>query len=136
MLAVVVRELSKHQSASCLIVAFVIARFALLSRYSSAETKIRPVKSYQINESFCSITRCVSLHLVYCLIAVSTRFRCSELQVCQLSSRCYYFFEPEPEPAFESYFCFLIMFSHRVSVCNITILTFRTCKCVQVPFNI
>ena len=42
-----VRELSKHQCASCLIVAFVIARFALLSCYSSAKTRIRPVKLYQ-----------------------------------------------------------------------------------------
>ena len=47
-LAVVVRELSKHQSASCLIVAFVIARFTSLSCYSSAKTRIRLVKSYQI----------------------------------------------------------------------------------------
>ena len=46
-LAVVVRELSRHQSASCLIVAFVIARFALLSCYSSAKTRIRLVKLYQ-----------------------------------------------------------------------------------------
>ena len=46
-LAVVVRELSKHQSASCLIVALVIARFASLSCYSSAKTRIQPVKSYQ-----------------------------------------------------------------------------------------
>ena len=36
-LAVVVRELSKHQSASCLIVAFVIARFVSLSCFSSAK---------------------------------------------------------------------------------------------------
>ena len=40
-----VRELSKHQSASCLIVVFFIARFASLSCYSSAKTRIRPVKS-------------------------------------------------------------------------------------------
>ena len=106
MLAVVVRGLSKHQSASCLIVAFVIARFVLLSCYSSAKTRIRLVKSYQINESFCSITRCASLRLVYRLIVVSTRFRCPELQVHPLSSPRYYFFEPEPEPepAFESHF--------------------------------
>ena len=103
-----VRELSKHQCASCLIVAFVIARFASLSCYSSAKTRIRPVKSYQINESFCSITPCASLHLVYCLIVVSTHFRCPELQVRLLSLPCYYFFklEPEPEPAFESHFRF------------------------------
>ena len=48
MLAVVVRELSKHQSVSCLIVVFVIARFVSLSCYSSAKTRIRLVKSYQI----------------------------------------------------------------------------------------
>ena len=41
-----VRELSKHQNASCLIVVFVIARFALLSCHSSAKTRIRPVKFY------------------------------------------------------------------------------------------
>ena len=88
-LAVVVRELSKHQSASCLIVVFVIARFVSLSCYSSAKTRIQLVKSYQINESFCLITCCALLCIVYCLIAVSTRFWCPELQVCPLSSPHY-----------------------------------------------
>ena len=48
------------------------------------------------------------LRLVYHLIAVSTCFRCLELQVCLLSSPRYSFFEPEPEPepAFESHFRF------------------------------
>ena len=101
-----VRELSKHQSVSCLIVVFVIVRFVSLSCYSSAKTRIQPGKSYQINETFCSITRCASLRLVYCLIAVLMHFQCPELQVCLLSSPCYYFFEPEPKPAFESYFQF------------------------------
>ena len=103
-----VRELSKHQSASCLIVAFFIARFASLSCYSSAKTRIRPVKSYQINESFCSITRCVLLRIVYCFLVVSTRFQCLELQVPPLSSPCYRDFElePEPKPEFESHFRF------------------------------
>ena len=85
----VVRELSKHQSASCLIVAFAIARFASLSCYSSAKTRIQLVKSCQINESFCSITRCALLHIVYHLIAVSMRFQCLELQVHPLSSPRY-----------------------------------------------
>ena len=133
-----VRKLSKHQSASCLIVVFVIARFTLLSCYSSAKTRIRLVKSYQIKESFCSITHCASLHLVYHLIVVSTHFRCPELQVRQLSLPHYYFFEPEPEPepAFESHFRFSIVFSHRVSVRDITVLTLWTCNSVQVPFNV
>ena len=109
-LAVVVRELSKHQSASCLIVAFVIARFASLSCYSSAKTRIQLVKSYQINESFCSINHCASLHLVYPLIAVSTRFQCLELQVFPLSSPCYSYFEPKPKPALASHFSFF--FNH------------------------
>ena len=138
MLAVVVRELSKHQSVSCLIVAFVIARFALLSCYSSAKTRIRPVKSYHINESFCSITCCVSLCLVYHLIAVSTRFRCLELQVFPLSSPRYYFSSPNLHPSLHSnrIFDFSITFSHRVSVHDITVLTLQTCKSVQVPFNV
>ena len=101
-LAVVVRELLKHQSVSCLIVALVIMKFMSLSCNSSVKT----VNSYQINKSFCSITRCALLHLVYCLIAVSMCFRCPELQVCPLSSPCYYFFEPKPEPTFESHFRF------------------------------
>ena len=103
-----VRELLKHQSASCLIVAFFIARFASLSCYSSAKTRIRLVKLYQINESFCSITRCALLRIVYRFIVVSMRFRCPELQVHPLSLPRYYFFEvePEPEPAFESHFHF------------------------------
>ena len=133
-----VRELSKHQSASCLIVAFVIARFASLSCYSSAKTRIRLVKMYQINESFCSITRCALLRIVYQLIAVSTCFRRLELQVHPLSSPRYCDFVPklEPEPAFESLFRFFIAFSHRVSVFDITVLTLRTCKSMQVPFHV
>ena len=106
MLAVVVRELSKHQSASCLIVEFVIVRFASLSCYSSAKTRIQPVKLYQIKESFCSITHCALLCIVYRLIAVSTCFQCPELQVHPLSLPHYLFFEPEPKPAFESHFRF------------------------------
>ena len=142
-----VRELSKHQSAFLFDCCVFIARFALLSCYSSAKTRIRPVKSYQINESFCSITRCVLLRIVYRFIVVSTRFRCPELQVRPLSSPRYRDFElePEPEPAFESHFRFFnrvfpsrfpIAFSHRVSVRDIAVLTLRTCNSVQVPFNI
>ena len=103
-----VRELSKHQSAFLFDCCVFIARFASLSCYSSAKTRIQPVKSYQINESFCSITRCALLHIVYRFIVVSTRFRCPELQVRPLSSPRYRVFElePEPEPAFESHFCF------------------------------
>ena len=37
-------------------------------------------KSYQINQSHCSITCCVSLIIVYCLIAVSTCLCCPEHQ--------------------------------------------------------
>ena len=85
-----------------------IARFASLSCYSSAKTRIRPAKSYQINESFCSITRCALLRIVYRLIVVSTLFRCPELQVRPLSSTRHSDFEPAPElePAFESHFRF------------------------------
>ena len=133
-----VRELSKHQSAFLFDCCVFIARFASLSCYSSAKTRIQTVKSYQINESFCSITRCALLRIVYCFIVVSTRFRCPALQVCPLSSPCYRDFElePEPEPAFELHFRFSIAFSHRVSVRDITVLTLRTCNCVQVPFNV
>ena len=103
-----VRELSKHQGAFLFDCCVFIARFASSSCYSSAKTRIRPVKSYQINESFCSITRCALLHIVYHFIVVSTRFRCPELQVRSLGSPCYRDFEPEPEPepAFESHFRF------------------------------
>ena len=106
MLAVVVRGLSKHQSAFLFDCCVFIARFASLSCYSSAKTRIRLVKSYQINESFCSITRCAFLRIVYRFIVVSMRFRCLELQVRPLSSPCYRDFKPEPEPAFESHFRF------------------------------
>ena len=105
-----VRELSKHQCCFLFDCCVVIARFVSLSCYSSAKTRIRLVKSYQINESFCSITRFALLRIVYCLIAVSTHFWCLELQVHPLSLPCYCFFEPEPEPepepAFESHFRF------------------------------
>ena len=142
-----VRELSKHQGAFLFDCCVFIARFASSSCYSSAKTRIRPIKSYQINESFCSITRCALLCIVYRFIVVSTRFWCPELQVRPLSSPRYRAFELEPEPAFESHFRFFnrvfpsrfdfsIAFSHRVSVCNITVLTLRTCNCVQFPFNV
>ena len=103
-----VRGLSKHQSGFLFDCCVFIARFASLSCYSSAKTRIRLVKSYQINESFCSITRCVLLRIVYRFIVVSTRFRCPELQVRLLSLPCYRDFElePKPEPAFESHFRF------------------------------
>ena len=108
MLAVVVRGLSKHQSAFLFDCSIFIARFASSSCYSSAKTRIRPVKLYQINESFCSITRCALLRIVYRFIVVSTRFRCPELQVRPLSLPLYQDFEPkpEPEPAFELHFRF------------------------------
>ena len=101
-----VRGLSKHQSAFLFDCCVFSARFALLSCYSSAKTRIRPIKSYQINESFCSITRCALLRIVYHFIVVSTHFWCPELQVRPLSSPRYSDFEPEPEPepAFESLF--------------------------------
>ena len=101
-----VRGLSKHQSAFLFDFCVFIARFASLSCYSSAKTRIRPVKSYQINKSFCSITRCALLCIVYRFIVVSMRVRCPELQVRQFSSSRYCDFEPEPEPAFESHFRF------------------------------
>ena len=144
-----VRELSKHQGAFLFDCCIFIARFASSSCYSSAKTRIRPVKSYQINESFCSITRCALLRIVYRLIVVSTLFRCPELQVRPLGSPRYLDFElePEPESAFESHFRFFnrvfhsrfdfsIAFSHRVSVRDITVLTLWTCNRVQVPFNV
>ena len=101
-----VRGLSKHQSAFLFNCCVFIARFASSSCYSSAKTRIQPVKSYHINESFCSITRCALLRIVYHFIVVSTRFRCPELQVRPLSLPRYQAFEPEPEPepAFESHF--------------------------------
>ena len=103
-----VRELSKHQGALLFDCCVFIARFASSSCYSSAKTRIRLVKSYQINESFCSITRCALLCIVYRFIVVSARFRCPELQVRPLSSPryCAFELEPEPEPAFESPFRF------------------------------
>ena len=103
-----VRELSKHQVAFLFDCCVFIVRFASSSCYSSAKTRIRPVKSYQINESFCSITCCALLRLVYRFIVVSRRFRCPELQVRPLGLPRYRDFElePEPEPAFESHFRF------------------------------
>ena len=114
-----VRELSKHQGAFLFDCCVFIARFASSSCYSSAKTRIRPVKSYQINESFCSITRCALLRIVYRFIVVSTRFRCLELQVfvpwvrhatVLLSSN------PNPNPHLNRIFDFSIAFSLRVSI--------------------
>ena len=84
-LAVVVRELSQAPVCFLFDCCIFIARFMSLSCYSSAKTRIQLLKSYQIYESFCSITHCVSLHLVYHLIAVWMHFQCPELQVCPLS---------------------------------------------------
>ena len=103
-----VRELSRHQSAFLFDCCVFIARFMSSTCYSSAKTRIRPEKLYQINKSFCSITRCALLHIVYRFIVVSKRFRCPELQVHLLSLPRYRDFElePKPEPAFESHFRF------------------------------
>ena len=131
-----VRELSKHQCCFLFDCCVVIARFASLSCYSSAKTRIQPVKSYQINKSFCSITRCALLHIVYCLIAVSTRFWCPELQVRLLSSPLTEILSLNPNPHLNCIFDFSIAFSHCISVRDITVLTFWTCKSVQVPFNV
>ena len=131
-----VRGLSKHQSAFLFDCCVFIARFASSSCYSSVKTRIRPVKLYQINESFCSITHCALLRIVYRFIVVSMCFRCPELQVCPLSSPRYRDFEPKPGPHLNCIFDFSIVFSHRVSVRDITVLTLRTCNSVQVPFNI
>ena len=49
-LAVVVRELLKHQCCFLFDCCVVIARFALLSCYSSVKTRIRPVKLYHSSE--------------------------------------------------------------------------------------
>ena len=133
-----VRGLSKHQSSFLFDCCVFIVRFASLSCYSSAKTRIRPVKSYQINESFCSITCCALLRIVYRFIVVSTRLRCLELQVRPLSSpRSRDFeFEPEPEPAFESHFRFFNrVFPSRFPL-DITVLTLQTCNCVQVQFSV
>ena len=131
-----VRELSKHQSAFLFDCCVFIARFASLSYYSSAKTRIRPVKSYQINESFCSITCCALLRIVYRFIVVSTCSRCLELQVRLLSLPQFSSPNLNPNPHLNRIFDFPIAFSHRVSVCDITVLTLRTCKSVQVPFNV
>ena len=133
-----VRGLSKHQSAFLFDCCVFIARFASSSCYSSVKTRIRPVKSYQIDESFCSITCCALLRIVYHFIVVSTRFRCPELHVCPLSLPRYQDFgpEPEPEPHLNRIFNFSIAFSHRVSVCDLTVLTLQTCNSMQVPLNV
>ena len=131
-----VRELSKHQSASCLIVVFVMVRFTSLSCYSSVKTRIQLVKSYQINESFwlnnplCIAAPCVSFDCHFDTFSVS-RAPNSPIEFTTIL-----IFKPEPEPAFELHFRFSIAFSHRVSVRNITVLTLQTCKSMQVPFNI
>ena len=115
-----------------------IVRFASLRCYSSGKTRIQPVISYQINKSFCSITHCASLHLVYHLIAISTRFRCPELQLFLFSSPCCFFLSPNLNPKLHlnCILNFSIAFSHHISVRDITVLTLQTCKSMQVPFNV
>ena len=78
------------------------------------------------------------LRLVYHLIVVSTCFRCLELQVCLLSSPRYSFLSLNPNPNLHlnRIFDFSIVFSNRISVRDITVLTLWTCKSVQVLFNL
>ena len=78
--AVVVRELSEAPECFLFNCCILIATFTLLSCYSSANTRIQPVKSYQINESFCLITCFASLSIVYCLITVLMCSHCPEHQ--------------------------------------------------------
>ena len=107
------------------------------SCYSSVNTRIQPVESYQINKSFRSITCCASLCIVYCLIAVSMCLHCPEhrslpveFTVLLLSSNP----NLNPNPHLTHFFClpFPIMFLYVIH----PVLTLQTCKCVQVPFNI
>ena len=134
-----VRGLSKHQRAFLFDCCVFIERFTSLSCYSKVKTRIQLVKSYQINESFCSITRSALLRIVYRFIVVLTHFWCPELQVHPLSSPRYQDFElePEPEPAFESHFRFFNrVFPSCFCTRYISVLTLQTCNRVQVPFNV
>ena len=133
-----VRQLSQAPECFLLDCCIFIGGFMLLNCYSSSKTRIYLVKSYQINKSFCSITRCALLHLVYHLIAISMCFWCLELQVCLLSLLCSSFSRPNLNlnRHLNRIFSFSIVVCLRISVCNITVLTFQTCKSMQVPFNV
>ena len=137
-LVVVVGDLSQAPVCFLFDCCIFIVRFALLSCYSSVRTRLQLVKLHQVNESFCSITHCVSHHIVCCLIAVSTCLHCLELSVCPLSlPRCFYFeSDHELEPTPESHFIFFDHFSHRIFLHDFTVVTLRSCKYMPVPFNI
>ena len=132
-----VREFSEAPVCFLFDCCILIARFTSSSCYSSVNTRIQLVKSYQINKSFWSITCCALLHIVYCCIAVSTCLHCPEhrslpieFTMLLLSSNP----NPNPNLHLNCFFClpFPIMFSYAIH----PVLTLQTCKHMQVPFNV
>ena len=131
------RELSKAPEYFLFDCCVLIAMFALSSCYSSANTRIQLVKSYQINKSFCSITCCVSLHIVYCLIAVLMCSCClkhqslhCEFTTLLLSSNL----NPNPNLHLNCLFQSHYPIAFLIVLCPV--LTLQTCKHMQVPFNV
>ena len=130
-----VRQLSEAPECFLFDCCILIARFTSLSCYSLVNTRIRLVKSFQINKWFCSITHCALLHIVYCLIAVLTCLRCPEFQSlpCEFTALL---LSPNPNLTLNLHLDhhfrspFPIVFSYEIH----PVLTLWTCKCMQVPF--
>ena len=102
-----VRELSKHQCCFLFDCCIVIERFALLSCYSSAKTRIRPVKLYQINNFFLHNALCIAVHCVSfdcCFDAFWVSGAPSS--PIEFATLLRFRAQPEPKPAFESHFRF------------------------------
>ena len=136
-LAVVVRELSEAPECFLFDCCILIARFMSSSSYFSAKTRIQPVKSYQINKSFFSITHGVSLHIMYCLIAVLTCLHCLEHQSLPIEFTALLLSSNLNLNMNLHLNCFFsITLSHCIFVHDFPVLTLWTCKCMQVPFNI
>ena len=97
MLAVVVRGLSKHQSAFLFDCCVFIARFTSSSCYSSAKTRIRLVKSYHfsvildsspkmnacLHVSFTAYENFYKLSKMHCLLVLTFHFPIFRMSECR-----------------------------------------------------
>ena len=138
MLTVVVRELSKAPVCFLFDCCIFIVRFKSLNCYSSAKTRIQLVKSYQINESFllnnplCITAPFVSFDCYFDAFSVS---RAPSLSI-ELTALLFSSLKLNLKLHLNRILNFSIMFSHHVSVRDITVPTLWTYKSMQVPFNV
>ena len=101
-----VRELSKAPVCFLFDCCAFYCEVCIESVYSSEKTRIRLVLLYQIHESFCSITRCVSLCLVYCLLLFRRIFGVWSSKFAHRGHLVAPFLSPNPNPHLNRIFLF------------------------------